>query len=45
VNENSEGPARPPESLRRELLAILFLYGVLMLLPAAIGWLFMPAGG
>ena len=44
MNEEPQVPVRP-ESLRRELLAILFLYGVLMLLPAAIGWLFMPAGG
>ena len=37
-------PASRPESLRRELLAILFLYAVLTLLPAAIGWLFQPTG-
>lgn len=36
-------PARP-ESLRRELLAILFLYGVLMVLPLLLGWMFAPAG-
>jgi hypothetical protein len=41
---DAPGPAPRPESLRRELLAILFLYAVLTLLPAAIGWLFLPTG-
>ena len=45
MSESPESPQRPGESLRRELLAILFLYGVLKLLPLAIGCLFMPAGG
>lgn len=38
-----EAPARPParpQSLRRELLAIAFLYAILSVLPLAIGlWL------
>jgi hypothetical protein len=44
VTDGAPGPARP-ESLRRELYAILFLYAVLTVLPVAIGWLFQPTTG
>lgn len=36
------GKAPPKASLRREILAILFLYGVLSVLPIAIGAMFAP---
>jgi hypothetical protein len=38
-----DGPLRPPESLGREILAILFLYCVLTLIPLALGWAFAPS--
>ena len=34
---------RPPESLRREIWAILFLYLVIAILPLLIGWVFAPS--
>ena len=33
---------RPPESLRREIWAILVLYLVIAILPLLIGWAFAP---
>lgn len=38
----SEGPPKPVESLRRELLAILFLYAAVAVLPFLIGMVFAP---
>ncbi len=48
MNPPTPGPTpppkpKPPESLRRELLAILFLYGVLAIIPLLIGVVFGPA--
>jgi len=45
VTDGAPGPTARPESLRRELYAILFLYAVLTVLPVAIGWLFQPTTG
>ncbi|MBK8100013.1 MAG: hypothetical protein IPK26_23155 [Planctomycetes bacterium] len=44
AKQASATPRKPPPkaSLRRELLAILFLYGVLSVLPVVVGAMFAP---
>ena len=42
VEADDGEPQRPPESLRRELFAILFLYGILSVLPLLIGFATAP---